>query len=374
MNNKRQIVYFPYLCLRDTESLKIGRVEIWNFSKKKEGYISDVNLRQRIENILKMNKVGSQLIDDIGVVSIGDTNFRLFNEQEVEEINIARLILFISFLSQNNLNYRNLNIGHQMATSENFDFFIQNFHIDDDFFGESTGIIVKKIIGGYKIGQVEFQAPRFLPEPLSFSLDEDLIRQLLWAKNNKKRLFNKIIKSLEIFSEAYYNSPAVSHNARILLQTAAFEILLDLKNRKDFKDKIEKYCSCPNDKKYIYFFEAGSRKIKEGRTIKGIWADRFYTLRNYIIHGNVVKDDFFGFKKKQAHFYIAVLFFILCIKELINEAQKRKVFYDSIKWDKWRDLSQNVKQGFIYKKDLFRQSLTASRSGRKLLKYFKKSP
>ncbi|GEM_PF-5003493 len=124
MDTKRQIVYSPYLNLKDRETFKIGKVEIWNFSKKSEEYITDTNLRQQIQSILQMNKIGKQPIDDIGVVSIGDKDFRRFNESELIEIHFARLILFISFLAEHNIDYKDLNVGHRMATSENFDIVI----------------------------------------------------------------------------------------------------------------------------------------------------------------------------------------------------------------------------------------------------------
>jgi len=223
------------------------------------------------------------------------------------------------------------------------------------------------------ISDVEFQAPRFLPSPMRFSIDEELKNQLLWLMNSRKRLFKTIINAIEIFFQSYYNSPAVSHNARILLQTQSFEILLDLKNREDFKDKIEKYCSYPNERKYHYSYESKSGRKKGHRTLKGIWADRFYTLRNHIIHGDVVKSKDFLFKQ-QPHFHIALLFFILCIKELINEVRqtigKNKIFYDSIKWEKWRDELKNIDRwGFVYEKDEWRQTLTRSKKGRKLLEH-----
>ena len=122
----------------------------------------------------------------------------------------------------------------------------------------------------------------------------------------------------------------------MLLQTEAFEILLDFYNRKDFKDKIEFYCKLDNgqrDRRVYYKYETRNNKIPETRTIKGYWADRFYTLRNHIIHGHKVKEKEFSFAN-QRHFDIGLMFYLLVIQQMINEVYNKKVFVNEIYWDK----------------------------------------
>lgn len=364
MDNHLQIAYFPYLTLKEKDTIKIDNVEIWNFDKKKNEYIQDDKLRQHIENLLNINKINKQPITDIGVVTISNKDFRIFNKQELKGIKTAKLILFISFLAEHNI-YMNkdLNIALRMATSENFELVIQNFALNDNFLSERTGFIVTKLVLGYQIGSTESEAPRYLSMPSKFSIDEKLLEQLLWLRRNNTKLFSRILRAVEIFYEAYYNSPAVSHNARILLQTSAFEVLLNLKDRKerkDFTEKIEKYCSASSDRKYSYKYEVyDSRQqrnimkaAKNKQTLKGIWANRFYALRNHIIHGDTVRDAQFLYKG-QPHFHIATLFFILCIKQLINEARQKsgsqKIFYDTINRDKLQNVMYtSEKIGFVY--------------------------
>jgi len=37
-----------------------------------------------------------------------------------------------------------------------------------------------------------------------------------------------------------------------------------------------------------YKFQVWDKKLPESRTLKAIWADRFFTLRNHVIHGDTV--------------------------------------------------------------------------------------
>ena len=82
-----------------------------------------------------------------------------------------------------------------------------------------------------------------------------------------------------------------------------------------------------------------------------IWADKFYTLRNHIIHGENVWMQEFVFQRRQGHLEIAVLFFVLLVKELINEKlrSKGKFFMDNVTWTKYHT-GIEVKEGFIYER------------------------
>jgi hypothetical protein len=181
--------------------------------------------------------------------------------------------------------------------------------------------------GGYQLGTHVFYRPNYVPTPIDFAIDEELFSKLLILKKKKPRVFAKIINDLELFSESYYNSNSLSVNARVLCQMGAFEMLLDLpdhQQRKVFKDKIEAEASSAVDKKYVYYYEMGKEKRKEKRTINGIWADRFYSLRNHIIHGSKIPYEQYIFKKSQRHTDISLLFFLLLIKAQINKSLKKQ--------------------------------------------------
>jgi len=350
-----QIVYFPYLKLGKTEEIRFGDIVVWNFGAKKNKYILDKEIRNMVEQLVSSNYIGKKMVKDAGIVSIGETDFRQFDETEIKLINDLKLILFLSFSAKNNVLKQDANSGLFMATSENFEPVYQNFKRGMTTFSEKTGYVVEKTVSGLEIGKEKFEAPRCLLTPFRFEIDEEFKSSLFWLKKKQKRLFEQIMRATNLFFESFYNTHQLNKNARILLQVGAFETLLDFKNRKEFKDKIEKYACGSNEKKRRYYYEKvpGKNKELEYRTLNGIWADKFYTLRNHIIHGQNIKPKEFLFKNKQRHTDIAILFFLLCIKRLINEKKRERLFFDEIKWEKWDDGMGNAQDGFVYDINVF---------------------
>jgi len=133
---------------------------------------------------------------------------------------------------------------------------------------------------------------------------------------------------------AYSNSEDVSHEARILELCRAFEILFQLpesQQRKVFKQAIQKYCEPSGARKRRYTSERpGKRRKSEKGSRHVMWADRFYTLRNHIVHGESIHKTRFYFYG-QPHYQIGLWFFLVAIKQKINEALGKKHFYDFIK-------------------------------------------
>ena len=141
------------------------------------------------------------------------------------------------------------------------------------------------------------------------------------------------------------------YDSRILEQSRAFEILFGLPEyhqRKTFKDKIQAYCSLKKERKRWYSSERSkNKKEKELGTRHHMWADRFYTLRNHIIHGERIKDKeylFFG----QIHFDISLWFFLVSIKQMINEQLGETIFLDTIKLESGK---------FVYDRQLIRLAI-----------------
>jgi hypothetical protein len=347
-----QIIYFPYLHLGKIDQINFGDITIWNFELKASHNITDEKLRKYIRSVVHSNISHNQPIKDIGILSIGTTDFRVFDNRELEIAKEIRLMLFLSFISKHNTRERGANAGWYLGASENFEFVIQNFQPYTEHIAEQSGYIVPITTGGYKIGEHKFFKPSHVLEPIKFSLDGLLIKNLLrLKKRGGKKLYTRILQATDLFFESYYNNPNVSRNARVLLQIASFETLLMLPQsgqRKDFKDKVEKYCDLPKEKLYKHYYETHGGKHPERRSRKVIWADTYYTLRNHIIHGNTVKNDDFIFMKVQRHIDIAILFFVLLIKKLINEKSlRKKIFFDEIVWTKTNDDFDKY-EGFIY--------------------------
>jgi hypothetical protein len=342
-SNHLQMAYLPYISLASQGEIQIGRVKIWNYSKKAVDYITDISLRQHIDKIIKLNVDRGNPINDIGIVSIDDIDFRQFAKEEMREIHEACTLLFLSVLSSQ-FNLKGDNTGHFMRTSENFRCVIQNFTVGDKYIAEMEGMIIR-INDMNLINKVSIHKPRYVAlSKFDFRYDVKLLENMVMLKKRRKALFNRIVRATEVFRQSYYNSEDVNLPLRILSQMSSFETLLSLREptRKNFKDKVELYCVTPSDKRYVHYYKNRGRKYNDTqRTIKGKWADSYYQLRNAITHGDIVKPNQFIFKGSMHHFDLAIMFFIVIIKKLINDGLKKKGFEVDIHWDK-------KKKGFEY--------------------------
>ena len=115
------------------------------------------------------------------------------------------------------------------------------------------------------------------------------MRKLEGLKRKKRKLYRLILRASEALMNAYTNSEDVSFESRILELSRAFEILFKLpekQQRKVFKSSIKKYCEPAGERIRRYLSERpGNIKVPERGSRQVMWADRFYTLRNHIIHG-----------------------------------------------------------------------------------------
>ena len=346
-----QLAYFPYLMLRDFEEIIHGNVRVWNFKKKAMEYIPDETLRNKVTALLSINKYGNSVIEDMGILSIGDRDFRQATDVDIAIAREIKLLLFLSWIAQNNVRLHDANAGHFIATSENFDLSYQNFQLESDMIAESAGYIVAYKVLGYKISETSFNAPSYVLRPLSVSFDDNLRVSLKQLKAEDEALYNRILRAIDLLFESYYNNPNVSLNARILLLASAFEVLLELpirNQRMHLKEIVESKTILPSDPVVTYSFETSPGNTQtETKSIKVKWADRFYTLRNHIIHGDEVPDSEFLFES-QRHTDIATMFFVLLTKIKLNERFGRTIFYDKIIWGRFKDRHGIDREGFVY--------------------------
>lgn len=351
-NAPMQLLYFPYLMLGNLDEITYGNVKVWNFRKKADEYIQDEALRQKIRALLATNKYEGQPIQDMGILSIGDIEFREATQEDMDTANEIKLLLFLTCLARNNVRAQGANAGHYIATSENFLFVVQNFLLESDYISESAGYIVHKTVGGYKMNERSFIAPAHVLKPFVLGFNSDLRETLLRLKSEDSNQYARILRATDLFFQSYFNNADVSLNARILLQVGAFEVLLDLppdnKQRKRLKEAVEKLTSLRSDLIETYQFEVRPDTFQsETRSIKVKWADRFYSLRNHIIHGNEVPPSEFLFAS-QRHIDIATMFFVLLIEKLLNESFGEQIFYDKIMWNTYKDEDWVDHSGFVF--------------------------
>lgn len=335
--NHLQLAYLPYISMASTDEIQIGRVKIWNYSRKADDYITDTEIYQQIKKIINLNKERKDFIKNIGIISIGNIDFRIFTETELNEIQEACTILFLSVLSSQ-INLKHANSGHYMRTSENFRCVIQNFVVGDKFIAEIEGAIIR-INDMNLISEITIYKPRYVHlNKFDFRYDAKLLENMLVLKNRRKLLFNRIIRATEVFRQSYHNSEDVNLPLRMLFQICSFETLLSLgfkQQRRMFKDKVEFYCNVSGDIRYRHSYKINGRKMQDiKRTIKGKWAESFYQSRNSIVHGKILKSNDIKFRNNQFHFNLAIMFFIVIIKKLINDGLNSTIFHVDINWDK----------------------------------------
>lgn len=353
----RQLILLPYIGLRNQTSIRYGRVEVWPQSML-DDYVTSEELRTRIQLLLNSYKASSfgrrrsEPLLGIGLVSVGARDFRPLAPTEIEEVHEFRHALFLSTLASN-VTWSGPNAGHYMHTAENFSLVTQNFQLAGDYLSETSGMLVTVTNMGLKLGEVEFTTPTHVPRPLQFSYETDLMKLLWRLRRRNRQLYRRILNAVSVFIESYYNTPSVDIRARVLLQATAFEVLLDLPDtgqRREFKNLVEQLCGTPGERKYRYKFEAHSKRVAESRTLKAMWADRFYTLRNHIIHGKRIRNGEYRFRGHQHHLVIAPMFFVLAAKKLVKLALPAELpLFDRIDWERLDDSDEDDSPTFGFK-------------------------
>lgn len=341
--SEHQLIYFPYLGLDEGEQLTLGPMAVWSASLL-DKKAKDARLRERIAELLACHRVPtsrkgkSQPLGGIGIVSRGGGEYKADTLNDTGSIDDLRYTLFLSCLA-NNVTLRGPNAGHSSYTAENFSLVFQHFGLESKYITEVTGVLVSVNRMGLRIGEVEFHIPGHVPAPRPFQYDQYLWKAIDLVRQIDRSFFRRLMAAASLFLESYHNSHQVDVRARVLLQLAAFEVLLDLPDRQQrraFKDEIERLCSYPGERRYRYKYEVRGSKHPDSRTQKGIWADRFYMLRNRIIHGDPVSRSHYWYRGAQHHVMIASMFFIVALKGLVREwaeANGAKVkLYERLDW------------------------------------------
>ena len=332
MNKKRQLIYFPYLKYITPIDINYFGISLCDSSQLlADQRITDED-KNFINNLLNSNIVNDVPIENIFVVTFSKKRpcLKPLDTSEYKLFDEFKKILFICSISSSNTKHQRHSI-HLWATTENFIPVFQNFTSGKSTVSYSSGGIINIMDGGYELDEISFEKPRHvLINEISF--DDILFKKIKKVKKIDIKFFRSLMLAIESFMHGFYNSNDVSNESRILEQTRAFEILFnlpDIDQRKIFKEKIAMYCRLNSERLYKYKYEAKKGKKDGIGSIHEIWADRFYTLRNHIIHGEKINNKELKFKS-QPHFYIALLFFIVAIKQLINEKLNSKIFYEII--------------------------------------------
>src|SRR5687767_4343258 len=196
MSTSYQLILFPYLGLQPQESLRYGRAEVWPVEQL-EQHVSSEEMRARIRLILRSYKAAytgrkrSKTLSGIGIASVGAADFRPLVPTEWEEVQEFRHALFLSTLASN-VRWTGPNAGHYMHTAENFTLVFQNFQLTGEYMAETSGALVQITHMGLKLGEVEFHTPTYVPRPLQFAHDQDVLRGLWRLRRIDRKLYRRI--------------------------------------------------------------------------------------------------------------------------------------------------------------------------------------
>lgn len=325
---KYQITYFPYIYLNRVDEIKLMNVRIWNYDRRKNAEIKSTKLIKKTDDLIQLNRAYSNKpINNIGILSIiNKDDFAPFTSKDFEKIREFSILLFLISLAEMP---RAMNIDQ--ITSDNFTFVTQNFTLESE--NSTVSVSAGRIIRISNMGgEILFHKPHYVNSRTFVELDKSLKKVLPKIKKIDKKLFRRIIRATESIMNSYYNGDNMSDMSRILEIARSFEILFNLPNsqqRKHFKTKIRELFQGEYNKNRKFKSERRTGFDWEIDIKQVMWADRFYTLRNHIIHGKKIKNRDFKFES-QVHLFLGVWFFLIAVKKIINKSLNKKIFYDTI--------------------------------------------
>lgn len=338
MQKKNQIAYLPYLKYDDKPKITYCGWRILKFEYFLQLHSGTADEKNFLKNLILNNTVRGEIITDpLIIIPPKNKMFIPFSSVDYGIIEEFRRVLFISTISSSNINF---NFVQSVATSDNFRIIFQNFIFGENWTAYSSGKLFQITDGGYKHEELKFEKPNYVIRN-EVSFDQQLFIELKKIRKINIKIFRRILRAIDAFMQGLCNSDDISQESRILQFTRAFEILFELPMiapRKEFKEKVKQYCQSDHERLYRYKYERFD--FKENKIVKAdskgsmheMWADRLYTLRNHIIHGDKISTKDFIFKS-QHHWYIAMLFFVSSLKQLINEHLDIEIFYDVVKYE-----------------------------------------
>ena len=324
------VILMPWLGLQPGQIISYGDVFVrpWEDLRLE---LNDEDVRGHLDRVIKMYHTspssdlgGAQ--KGVGIVFLGEPTFGPLGEADRARVDDFRAIAFLGALSSS-VHRTGPNGAQSILTAENFDLVFYSFVPGQERISEQSGILVQMHAIGNRIATTKYVRPQFVPSPIHVDLDTALLKSLEAMPRGNKLLVRRIVRAADAFRNSYYNTPSLDKHARVLLQAAAFEILLDLPEqfqRLVFKNRVEELLASPGERKYACVYRVhGKSHPDQPRTVYGLWADHFYQLRNGIVHGESLGKNAFHFRHGNHHLQDSQHIFIGCVKAVINEAYRK---------------------------------------------------
>lgn len=351
----------PWLALQSGDVIRYGDVSARPWEDVR-GEVADAGVRDQLDLLVRMYHSspstewgGPQ--PGVGIVAIDGHPFLPLSEAQRDTIRAFRAIAFLASLAST-VHHSGPNAGHRILTAENFELVFQNFYPGQERITDQSGILLRMTSIGARIAATRFVKPSFVPHPIRVDVDDNLLRSLESLPRGHRRLANRIRRAAATYCESYHNTPALDVHARILLQAAAFEILLDLPEqapRQAFKDRVEALLASPSERRFSCVYRVRGKPFRDRRTVYGLWADHFYQLRNGIVHGDNLTRNAYRFRSGEHSAVTSQHIFVGCVKQLINNAFQKagrpRPHSDRVFWGRSLGDEEDAPSGFRTEKD-----------------------
>lgn len=308
-----QVSFLPWVSF--AESVKIGRITFWPYYHERDARMNDADVRNHL------NRYFDRYVDHRGqpahtvtIAMVEDRGFQELEEVELDEMREAvHCLAFATIAPRIRAAVCAKDRDNGPPSADAFEFLTQNFIPGIEELVVQAGSLTN---AGLRIDEITFAKPWALGGPawqLSRHLVESLNNSLASGAHGVRE---RIFRALEWFLMARLESSPLSRNAKLVLMTTAFEILLQLPvdaKKWPLVEAIEKVFGSDELNVCTRRTRKGVKKV----TMAGAWAYDFYELRNKIVHGAVVQPEELLDQSGWSHNVVAAVVFLECIEHEI---------------------------------------------------------
>lgn len=358
----------PWLTLY--QSVTLGKITFWNYSRESEKRIGDSKIRERLERHFSSYKNINGSLNPITICSYeGKTFYDSLNEQEFNHLReVVTALAFASFAEKIEQRIQEEQSHLSPPSINAFDLMFRQLSFDSDYYSH-----LSLSINSFQMKESRsiFQKPLGTREEADINTKWSKCLNSYLALKDSSKLKKRISRSLEFFRLAQAqddlkdSSEESAFLTRTVLIMTAFESLcfprwnetVNVNGKTlDGSQKAEFFANYIDEKFRVNESKKSSRKLwnkkktnsrTEQRSLVAWWANDFYKLRNSIVHGNKIDIEKLRFKKSLSfsQMDVAVLVFADCLEEIIlNKIMKSKerdklmlyTFFTYCGYDNWK--------------------------------------
>lgn len=281
-----QVHFLPWAGL--DRPLKVGRVTI-------EPWLS---VRSRLQKqaiafldpyFARYVKNDGAAVSDIALVFSGNDAVADISSQQRQLLRRAvDALAFASILAHLRVIVRTQNTSFGVPNSERFQLITQNFAPGQ----YSVAVLSGGVTHAWTLSAIHFCIPWCVGGSMD-QVDEDLLKALGLILNRRRgaALRERLFRALEWFRLAHTGSDDTDSTSRLVMMATAFEVLLEPPNpfqkRSAMGEALTVLTERPNLKTKTVKIAKKTYKFNA----PAVWLDKFYQIRNSIVHGDRVRQQ-----------------------------------------------------------------------------------